>query len=125
MNKTRQLVSADEATLTAEQHTAPCADCPWARTALRGWTGALPTEEWIRVAHGEAFVDCHCHPNQQCAGIAIYRANVAKTPRYSGILRLPKDPVKVFASPVEFCEHHTVFGPADGANNQEKPNVLS
>jgi hypothetical protein len=51
-------------------------------------------------------VDCHTVSNQQCAGAAIYRANVCKEPRRQELLRLPADKVKVFAWPTEFWAHH-------------------
>jgi hypothetical protein len=44
----------------------------------------------------------------QCAGAAIYRANVAKNTRSDQTLRLPKDPKMVFNTPFEFWDHHTI-----------------
>jgi hypothetical protein len=112
MTKRTQFLSADDAEEYAVQHKAPCSDCPWSRKALPGWTGLLTTEEWLRVAHGEAVVECHTRRQEgeadhwECAGAAIYRANVCKTPRSQYILRLPADRTKVFATPKEFKDHH-------------------
>lgn len=102
----RQLISSDEAVPRAEQHTQPCSDCPWSKTALPGWLGGVPLETWLKEAHGDAVVPCHTCGNQQCAGIAIYRRNVCKSSRDPTALRLPADREKVFASPQEFREYH-------------------
>ena len=110
MTKRRQLVSSDQAKPRSTQHTAPCADCPWTRTALPGWLGGCSGHEWLQRAHSETHVPCHTVGNQQCAGLAIYRANVAYLPRSPALLRLPKDVARVFASPTEFAKHHS-FSP--------------
>ena len=102
----RRLISADEAVQAKAQHTKPCSDCPWARTALNGWLGGVSAQEWIQRAHGEAKIPCHTLRGAQCAGLAIYRANVCKSPRDPSILRLPADREKVFATPMEFTEYH-------------------
>jgi hypothetical protein len=102
----RRLVSSDEAVPTDKQHTKPCGDCPWRRDSLPGWLGGVPAETWLRGAHGEERIDCHTLIGPQCAGSAIYRANVCKAPRDPDVLRLPKDKANVFASPTEFLEHH-------------------
>ena len=91
----------------ATQHTTPCHDCPWRRKAIPGWLGEDEAKDWIERAHGECAVECHTNEGHQCAGMAIYRANVAKSTRYpSLILELPHDTVSVFASPAEFYAHH-------------------
>lgn len=101
----RQLVSSDEATTSEVQHRTPCADCPWARTALNGWLGGNTADEWLQMAHSETLVPCHVIENQQCAGIAIYRRNVMRLPHHP-LLILDADKTKVFATPNEFLEHH-------------------
>lgn len=102
----RQLISTREAIPAKSQHKKPCSDCPWARTALNGWLGSNTAEEWLHFAHGEAEVECHALTGVQCAGVAIYRANVCKVPRDPDQLRLPADRTAVFANPREFLEHH-------------------
>lgn len=102
----RRLVSADEAVPATRQHTKPCGDCPWRRDSLPGWTGGLAPQTWVRAAHGDEGINCHTRIGAQCAGSAIYRANVCKVPRDPEILRLPKDREKVFATPNEFLAHH-------------------
>jgi hypothetical protein len=104
----RRLVSSDEAQAMKFQHRKPCADCPFAKTALNGWLGANTLREWIAMIHGEAMIDCHCTTNRQCAGAAIFRANLIKTPRHPEILQLPPDNgALVFATDEQFIAHHT------------------
>lgn len=72
------------------QHTKPCSDCPWRRKAIPGWLGTAQEnadeiakpQEWLDRAHGEVVVECHTNLSCQCAGISIYRANMAKVPRH-------------------------------------------
>jgi len=104
----RQLVSSDQAQPAVGQHKKPCADCPWARASLRGWLGSGSIQEWIADAHGEARIECHTLTGAQCAGAAIYRANVCKSPRNKRLLVLPPDRALVFATPAEFSEHHDI-----------------
>lgn len=108
MNRKRQLITSEQTTPCDIQITKPCTDCPWARTALAGWLGPMTKEEWIETAHGEAEIGCHVHIGPQCAGAAIYRANVGKLPRDRHLLRLPRDKVRVFATPQEFLAHHVI-----------------
>ena len=102
----RKLITSAEATPAGKQITKPCSDCPWARDALNGWLGGNTAHEWIIMAHGETPIECHVHPDVQCAGAAIYRANVGKVPRDRTLLVLPADPAIVFANAGEFHEHH-------------------
>jgi hypothetical protein len=102
----RQLITFDQAKRAKGQHQTPCSDCPFARTALRGWLGSLTVDEWVLSVHGEDKIECHALLGADCAGAAIYRANVCKTLRDRAALKLPADRVTVFASPVEFAKHH-------------------
>lgn len=80
-SQTRRLcVTADEAEHSSVQHKRPCSDCPWRRDSLKGWLGSMTVDEWLACAHGDSVVQCHTcsNPGIQCAGIAIYRRNVAK-----------------------------------------------
>lgn len=101
-----KLIAANVNHVSNRQHCAPCSDCPWRRDSLPGWLGGGEPQEFIDMAHGEYKYPCHVIVNQQCAGMAIYRANVVKCPRDASILRLPGDTDKVFATPVEFLNHH-------------------
>lgn len=102
----RRFVSDEQAVKTASQHRKPCADCPFARTSLAGWLGAHTREEWVAMIHGEAWINCHCTTNQQCAGAAIFRANVIKCCRSPEHLSLPADTRLVFSNNAEFMTHH-------------------
>lgn len=104
------MTTGDQAEPCAEQHLSPCHDCPWRRKAIPGWLGALSVEDWIAAAHSDARVACHTRVGfygdpRQCAGIAIYRANICKVPRDREVLRLPADRAHVFGSG-EFEKHH-------------------
>lgn len=101
----RQLISSEEAVRTKCQHKTPCSDCPWARTAINGWLGGLSVDEWLQRAHSDETVECHALIGAQCAGLAIYRANVAKSARNPQVLKLPRDTDKVFGYG-EFRTHH-------------------
>lgn len=102
------ITSIEEAKPTTRQHKKPCHDCPWRRVARKGWLGGPSVDDWLHDAHGEARIDCHTKLGPQCAGAAIYRANVLKDPRDKTLLRLPEDKETVFAKPQEFDKHHRV-----------------
>lgn len=77
---------------------------------MPGYLGPHTADEWLEHAHGESITMCHTKRHgQQCAGFAIYRANVCKTTRYSDTLKLPPDREAVFASRDEFKTHHERF----------------
>jgi hypothetical protein len=101
-----QLKTYQDAKARKIQHKSPCSDCPFARKSVRGWIGGMSVDEWLVAVHGEGMFDCHTVSNQQCAGAAIFRANVCKSPRREDVLRLPSDTVRVFSSSQEFRWHH-------------------
>lgn len=100
-----KLISSDINRMSRRQHKTPCSDCPMTRQALPGWLGDYKPGEYVRLAHSDHMVNCHVIVNQQCAGMAIYRANVVKRCDPPN-LRLPKNTDKVFATPMEFLAHH-------------------
>lgn len=102
----RQLISSAEAKPAKGQHDKPCSDCPLSRTSLAGWLGGDEPMEWVSMLHSETRIECHTLKGAQCAGAAVYRANVAKSPRDPSILVLPRDTRNVFATPDEFLKHH-------------------
>lgn len=104
----RQLISCDdkEAVLATRQHTKPCSDCPLSRGSLPGWLGSDDPQTWLRMLHGETRIECHTLLGAQCAGAAIYRANVAKLVHDRSQLWLSQDTKAVFANPAEFLKHH-------------------
>jgi hypothetical protein len=100
----------------------PCSECPWRRVSAPGWLGPHSAEMWTDMAHGEVAIACHStlpmggdalgedvwdEPGvRQCAGAAIYRANVCKSPRHPDIARFTADRDTVFGWVTEFQEHH-------------------
>lgn len=98
--------SYEEATEVSKQIVKACEDCPFRRVALAGWLGKKTPADYCQMAHSDDVIECHTKVMDGepvlCAGAAIYRANVAKRADF----RLPADKTTVFASPVEFLEHH-------------------
>lgn len=87
----------------------PCRDCPWRRVSAPGWLGSeADAQEWIERAHGETDVECHITEGHQCAGIAIYRANVCKVVKDRDTRILNPDREAVFALPQQFKDHHDI-----------------
>lgn len=112
MTRRKQLLTSDDAVQVKNQHTKACSDCPWARTAVPGWLGERSAEQWLEAARSEARIDCHTRKetrftNWQCAGAAIFRANIAKLPRDARLLRLGSDRVRIFSNHEEFLAYHT------------------
>jgi len=104
-----------------KQHRQPCKSCPFSRSVEPGALGGSPVEMYIGQSVGPFLLPCHktCdlddpdwkksfeHNSLQCAGAAIYRANIGVANLLpSGILRLPQDKDTVFASHAEFVAHH-------------------
>lgn len=94
---------------------------PWVRNARPGHLGPHPAKYWTEMAHSEAAVACHKTiltvgedgqgdwqdpAIRQCAGMAIFRSNVWKSPRHPEIVTLPRDDEPVFSWDDEFIEHH-------------------
>lgn len=101
-----QFLVTSDSKVFAKQHRAPCSDCPWSRKSIPGWLGPYDVKTWVQIAHANNLVDCHTrkdkHGDQwQCAGVAVYRANVCKRAEFS----LPADTKAVF-SWGEFEAHH-------------------
>lgn len=111
----RQLISNAEAKRARSQHTKPCSDCPFARTALPGWLGSMTREEWVHALHSDCRIECHALLGAHCAGAAIYRANVCKRIVDPEGLTLPPDDDLCFSQPKEFLDHHS-----RGPNGQKR-----
>lgn len=101
----RKLIASGEATPATKQLTKACSDCPLRRDALQGWLGGATPEEYARLCHSDAVVECHVHAGSRCAGLAIYRKNTCKSqpPEHA----LPADHKTVFSNVMEFIAHHT------------------
>jgi len=94
----------------------PCAECPWRRDSVPGYLGPHSAEQWAKMAHSETAIACHMTIREeswdapgirQCAGAAIYRANVYKSPRNPEVAVMPRDTETVFTWDDEFIGHHT------------------
>lgn len=95
----------------------PCNDCPWRRLAAPGWLGPMSPQEWVATAHSDNPIACHLTIRRetwtdpavrQCAGAAIFRQNVAKSPRVAddAAHSFCPDVATVFATDTEFVDHH-------------------
>ena len=98
----------------------PCPDCPWRRSTRPGALGGSPPETFIGQAFGAYVLPCHnaCDfgdpdwkakaiDTPQCAGAAIFRANVGIGKFLPPVLhKLPSDPGLVFNTAAEFLAHH-------------------
>lgn len=98
---------------SSKQHQTPCSDCPFRRDSVMGWLGGYEAQEFVRLGHNDQLYNCHTIINQQCAGLAVFRANVIKRCD-PPLLRLPADRIKVFGWDDEFLAHHEggLFGKA-------------
>jgi hypothetical protein len=97
----------------------PCRNCPFSRTTEPGYLGGSPPETYIGQICGPFVLPCHAghnyhdpvarrDPNNlQCAGAAIFRANVGVDGGMPAkLLHLPIDNNKVFGTFAEFLAHH-------------------
>ena len=103
-----------------KQRTKPCKECPFSRTnILKGENpGGSPPFVYIGQSQGPFWLPCHMEKAyegketepkavSQCAGAAIYRANLGIAERMPAqMLRLPEDKEAVFASHAEFLAHY-------------------
>lgn len=109
-NPLRQLLTYHDAEQEKRQHKSPCSDCPWRRDSLAGWIGDKSVGGWLHCAHHDGRMECHTRligdEPAQCAGAAIYRANVVKSVAPPN-LELPANKTKVFGQPLEFAQHHS------------------
>ena len=104
----KKLISKGEASKATKQLTKACSDCPLRRDALPGWLGGSSAEEYARLCHSDAVVECHVHAGSRCAGLAIYRRNTCKWQPEEH--KLPADTEAIFSNIVEFVEHHSRAG---------------
>lgn len=109
--KRGQFIASDQARPVDHQHTAPCADCPFSVYSINGWLGGSSPEDFIHLALSDELYPCHAltgpkREKLQCAGLAVFRANMCKIPRDKRALRLPRDRINVFLTSQEFLRHH-------------------
>lgn len=100
--------------------TQPCAECPFSKKCGEGALGGSHPTVYVGQIHGPFWLPCHRHcdfkdPNwksdlsvQQCAGAAIFRANLGLSERMPPFLhKLPPSDL-VFSTVEEFYKHHNV-----------------
>jgi hypothetical protein len=103
--------------MTQPQHTTACEECAFKRSIKPGYLGGSPPETYIGQINAPFWIPCHmaghykwkasrCNETQECAGAAIFRANlgISMPPPLSS---LPPDRETVFATLAEFYAHHT------------------
>lgn len=106
-----------------KQHQTPCKACPWLKTSARGWLGDSTPIEFLQTSEAEHRMPCHLHVDYesaewradadkapQCVGRAVHFSNRCKHPRNPDLLRATADRERVFTSPQEFVDHHTLNG---------------
>ena len=101
----------------------PCPDCPFSRSVRPGALGGSPATTFIGQAYGPFILPCHKHCDfndpqwkaktintPQCAGAAIFRANVGVAPLLpDAIHKLPANHEAVFSTAAEFLSHHMML----------------
>lgn len=103
--------------LKRTQRTRPCHDCPFARHTKDGALGGGAPETYLGQILGPFWLPCHNSAgyeenrrdptHEQCAGAAIFRANVGVDVMMpSALLHLPKGDPQVLTGPIEFLQHH-------------------
>lgn len=111
----------------------PCHECPFSRAVETGGTGGSDPTVYVGQVYGPFWLPCHTDPDyntpmslsektatvSQCAGAAIFRANVGADARMPhGVHRLPADTSLVFATPAELIAHH------NGSTLEEAEEIL-
>jgi hypothetical protein len=104
----------------------PCDNCPWRKNSKPGYLGGSHPLTYIGQAQGPFVLPCHKACNfedpgwraktistRQCAGAAIYRANVGVAYRLPGTIHHLPPSKEVFGSPEEFLSHHTKISIAE------------
>lgn len=100
----------------------PCRECPFKRTSARGWLGDDTPEGFMATTMADTEMPCHMTVDYedkknwrenlsnatQCAGAAIFFANIAKMSRDRSRGQLPRNKALVFSHPQEFVDHHTL-----------------
>ena len=114
----------------SKNQVSPCAQCSFRRDTPPGNLGGSPPEVYIGQIEGPFMIPCHMLCNfddpkwrekafktGQCAGAAIFRANMGLPPGPVPINLLPPDHTTVFSDYAEFLAHHK--GISEGAAGLE------
>ena len=101
-----------------KQPTSPCSDCPFSRLIKPGTLGGSAPTVYVGQTIGPFLLHCHLAQGYrfketdgfavaQCAGAAIFRANIGVADQLPDELhRLPADHDAVFSSHAEMMAHH-------------------
>lgn len=101
-----------------EHRQSPCGSCPFSRAVKPGTLGGSHPTVFVGQSIGPFILNCHRAEGYadkqtdvlnvaQCAGAAIYRANLGVADRLPDeIHALPADHESVFSSHAEFVGHH-------------------
>lgn len=84
---------------------APCKDCPFKKSALKGWLGRERMEE---ITNSDSFV-CHKNTSLQCAGHMLLLGDQSAYVRLAKVLNIDlelKGEALVFDSINDCIEHH-------------------
>ena len=103
----------------------PCNECAFRRDSKGGikTLGGSPPEVYVGQIHGPFRIPCHKHYPKtqdeaewrasdkvfeipQCAGAAVFRANVGRSAEVPEYMHMPADREAVFSSYAEFYSHH-------------------
>jgi hypothetical protein len=101
-----------------KHRTSPCGSCPFSRAVKPGTLGGSHPTVCVGQSIGPFVLNCHTAEGDahqqtdvravaQCAGAAIFRANLGVADRLpDAIHRQPADHELVFSSHAEFVSHH-------------------
>jgi len=121
--------------MTMKNLSAPCKECAFRRDSEPGYLGGSPVETFVGQVFGPFVIPCHCacdfedpswkdkvFETPQCAGTAIFRANLDLDRTLPPQLhQLPSDHKLVFTNPAEFMAHHKGIGVAEAEQILKTP----
>lgn len=116
-----------------EKRKAPCAECPFRRTSIRGWLGADHPEHFLEMTLKGADMPCHMDIDYSdkewqttqepdapmCVGALQFQNNwlsLSRNPEVAEAQRAVGNNRNVFDTPEQFMIHHkwnTHFGPVE------------
>lgn len=116
----------------------PCGACPFSRKCEPGALGGSPMSTYLGQALGPFYLPCHktvdfSNPDwkreitkpEQCAGAAIFRANIGVDRMMPDALhRLPANRELVFGSFEEMAAHHLGLTPPQAAEFVRRENPM-
>jgi hypothetical protein len=104
--------------MSCNQREKSCGSCPFSKTSKPGGLGGSPIQVYLGQIIGPFFLPCHAQKeykgndtgiqSEQCAGAAVFRANLGIADRMPDMLlhlEAGSDP-NVFETMPEFIKHH-------------------